>query len=574
MTNIFKDLGLTDKTLSALEKKGFEKPSPIQSEIIPLLLLNKKNIIGQAETGTGKTAAFGLPLIERLTPSKTIQALILVPTRELAVQVAEEINSLQSQKGLGVVPIYGGQSYTIQNNLLRRGADILVGTPGRVMDHMKKGTIKLDKISYFILDEADEMLNMGFIEDIKTIFTQTNKDKRVLLFSATMPREILSVVKKYMGEYDHISIKKEQMTTTQTEQTYVQVNDRDRVEALCRIMDHQPDFYGIVFCKTKADVDFLSAKLEDRGYFVQALHGDIKQKQRETILKGFKQQKIKILIATDVAARGIDVNDMTHVVNYGLPQDSEKYIHRVGRTGRAGKTGKAISIIGPNDLKKILYIGKITKTDIKKMEIPEIENVIENKQNKLMTNIKGVIEKGSFSKYLSFANKLLEDNKAEEIIAAMLKMSYQNELDEDNYRPIQKLNIVGNSGKVRLFVALGKIAGYSAKTLVDYIEKETGVRSRFIDDVYILNDFSFITVSDVDAEVIIRSFSKNKSGGRSLVSKAKENKSAGDSRGPRRFDRKSSGGYGKSSSGYGKSSSGYGKSSSSKPQNRTKKGYY
>jgi len=261
-----------------------------------------------------------------------------VPTRELAIQVAEEINSLQYEKRLNIVSIYGGQSYEIQLRALKKGADIVVGTPGRVIDHINRKTLKLDKISNFILDEADEMLNMGFIDDIKEIFQHTPSSKRVLLFSATMPKEILSVAKKYMGEYDLIAIQKKQMTTTQTDQIYFEVSSRDKFEALCRIIDIEADFYGIVFCKTKVDVDFVSNKLMERGYTAQALHGDIQQKQREKILSQFKKKTVTILVATDVAARGIDVNDVTQVINHSLPQDPESYVHRVGRTGRAGKT--------------------------------------------------------------------------------------------------------------------------------------------------------------------------------------------------------------------------------------------
>lgn len=279
-------------------------------------------------------------MIEKLKPAAYIQVIILVPTRELAIQVAEEINSLQGQKKdpLHILSIYGGQSYEIQLRALKRGVDIVVGTPGRVIDHINRKTLKLDKISNLILDEADEMLNMGFVDDIKEIFTHTNPEKRVLLFSATMPKEILLVAKKYMRDYEMVAIQKTQLTTTQTEQIYFEVSSRDKFEALCRIIDMEPEFYGIVFCKTKVDVDYVAGKLLERGYAAQALHGDVQQKQRERILFLFKKKTTTILVATDVAARGIDVNDISHVINYSLPQDPESYVHRVGRTGRAGKT--------------------------------------------------------------------------------------------------------------------------------------------------------------------------------------------------------------------------------------------
>ena len=338
MTTTFKDLGLTAKTLTALEKKGFKIPSPIQEKVIPLLLKATQNIIGQAATGTGKTAAFGIPLIEKLTPIGKPQALILTPTRELANQVAEEIASFQSEKGLKILAVYGGQSYSLQISALKKGVDIIVGTPGRVIDHLERKTLDLSQLSNFILDEADEMLNMGFIDDIETIFKKANPNTNVLLFSATMPKEILRVAKKYMGDYELISVKNEQMTTTQTSQIYFEVNEKDKLNALCRIIDVEPDFYGIIFCKTKLDVDYVVRRLIEKGYQAQGLHGDVLQKQRETILSQFKDKTTKILVATDVAARGIDINDITHVINYALPQDIESYVHRVGRTGRAGKT--------------------------------------------------------------------------------------------------------------------------------------------------------------------------------------------------------------------------------------------
>ncbi len=536
MTEImFKDLGLSSRILEWLERKWFQKPSPIQANVIPLLLENKKNIIGQAATGTGKTAAFGIPLIEKLSHENHIQALILVPTRELAIQVAEEINSLQYPKNLSIVSIYGGQSYEIQNRALKKGVDIVVGTPGRVMDHLDRRTLKLENIKYFILDEADEMLNMGFIEDIETIFKQTNPEKRVLLFSATMPKEILGVAKKYMGEYDLVSIKKEQLTTTQTEQFYIQVHERDKLEALCRFMDQEDDFYGIVFCKTKMDVDHVFWKLHEKWYSTQALHGDVQQKQRENILKLFKAKKTKILIATDVAARGIDVNDISHVINYSLPQDPESYVHRIGRTGRAGKTGVAITFVTSSEYRKLVFFQKVTNTNIKKIEIPAIANIIESKKKKLKTNIESTLEKGSHEKYLPMAKELLQEKDADHVLAALLKIAYANEFNEEHYNKIENFSISTGQGKTRIFLALGKKAGYYPKTMVDFIVQETGIPSREIDDVRVLEDFSFITVPDYQSEIVLKTF-------KWTASKAKDDKgwnrnSRGNFGGERRNDR-------------------------------------
>lgn len=546
MTNLeaFEKLWLTSKTLGALAKKWFETPSEIQSQVIPLLLANEKNIIWQADTWTGKTAAFGIPLIELLTPSKNIQAIILVPTRELAVQVAEEIVSLQSGVGLQIASIYGWASYETQNRALKRWVDIVVGTPWRIMDHMDRWSIKLDNLSYFILDEADEMLNMGFLDDIKKIFSQTKKDKRVLLFSATMPNEILSIVKKYMWECQLISAKKAQSDIAQTEQFYLEVNERDKFEALCRVMDNEPDFYWIVFCKTKADVDFLFNKLHERWYMVQALHWDIAQKQRENILKLFKTKKVKILIATDVAARWIDVNDMTHVVNYNFPQDPERYVHRIGRTGRAWKTWKAITFVTWSEYKKLWFFQRATKSDIKKADIPEIKNVIKNKQIRLKTMICWVVEAWELDKYNDFVNELLVDNDPNKIIAALLKMAYQNELSEDNYKPIDKAGTrqaYSSTWGTRLFIAMGKLKWYTPRSLVEYIYQETGVSWRDIDDVRVMEDFSFVTVPSSKADIIISKFKSQRQDWKSVVSIAKESSTA-----PSRdsYDNKKS--YGKS----------------------------
>jgi len=507
MTEItFKDLGLSSRTLEWLEKKGFKIPSPIQAEVIPLLIANKKNIIWQAATWTGKTAAFGVPLIENLKHENHIQAVILVPTRELAIQVAEEINSLQYPKNLSIVAIYGGQSYEIQNRALKKGVDIVVWTPGRIMDHLNRRTLKIEEIKYFILDEADEMLNMWFVDDIETIFKQTNPEKRVLLFSATMPRGILSVAKKYMGEYDLVAIKKNENITALTEQFYIQINERNKLEALCRIMDKEDDFYWIVFCKTKLDVDHVFAKLHEKGYSTQALHGDVQQKQRENILKLFKTKKTKILVATDVAARGIDVNDISHVINFWLPQDPESYVHRIGRTGRAWKTGTAITFVTPSEFRKFVFFQKVTNNNVKKIEIPAIANVIESKKKKLKINIENMLETGSHEKYLPIAQELLKEKDADHVLAALLQITYADEFNEEHYNKIENFSVSKGQGKTRIFLALWKKAGYHTKTMVDFIVEETGIPSREIDDVRVLDDFSFITVPDYQSEIMLKTF--------------------------------------------------------------------
>ena len=321
--NNFFDLGLSDEILEVIKQKGFEKPSPIQVLTIPLLLKNEKDIIGQAQTGTGKTAAFGLPIIENTENNGITQALILAPTRELAIQVAEEMMSLRTNREIGILPVYGGQPIEGQLRRLKRGVEIVVGTPGRILDHLKRGTLKIDQLSYMVLDEADEMLNMGFIEDIEKILSQTNKDKRMLLFSATIPPRIVKLAQKFMGKYEEIKVSPKRLTVDLTDQIYFEVNSSDKFEALCRIIDIEKEFYALIFCRTKLKAQHLGNALSDRGYDAAALHGDISQNQRERILDQFRKKRIRILAATDVAARGIDIQELTHVLNYSIPQDPD-----------------------------------------------------------------------------------------------------------------------------------------------------------------------------------------------------------------------------------------------------------
>ena len=537
----FQELWIGEKTLAALTKKWFVTPSPIQEKVIPLLLKGEKNVIGQAATGTGKTAAFGIPLIEKLTPGGKVQALILAPTRELATQIAEEIDSLQGNKGLKVMAIYGKQSYEIQHRALKRGIDILVGTPGRIMDHLNRKTLDLTNISYFILDEADEMLDMGFIEDIETIFKGTNPEKKVLLFSATMSKDILKIAKKYIGDYELIEAESKDTTGENTDQTYFEVQERDKFELLRRIMDTETDFYGIIFCHTKADVDGLVWRLNDEWYSAEGLHGDLAQKQREHFLQRFKDKKVKILVATDIAARGIDVNDVTHVINYAIPQNAERYTHRIGRTGRAGKTGVAITFITPKEYSKMSYIKKVNKVDIKKWVIPDIKWVIEKKKDKLIESIQGVLEKESHMNYIEVADRLVENTNPRDVVAALLKMHYESDFDLSKYRDITEqtretrfASKWGQGGQTRLFVALGRREGYTGRSLLEMISKESGVEWRDIDDLKMMDDFSFISVSSSNAEKIIGAFAnKTINGKKSIINRAKESDWGGD-RWPRR----------------------------------------
>ncbi len=523
----FNDLGLSDKILSAVNKKGFEEPTEIQALTIPLMLKNDSNIIAQAQTGTGKTAAFGLPLIEMIhADNKDVQALILVPTRELAIQVSEEISSLKGAKDIKTVPIYGGQSIDQQLRRLKKGVHIVVGSPGRVIDHLKRRTLKLDKIEHLILDEADEMLNMGFIDDMEEIFEYTNPDKKTLLFSATMPNRIKSLAKKYMDGYELLTAKKVQLTTDLTEQIYFEVRAADKFGALCRIIDIEDNFYGLVFCRTKINVDQVATQLADRGYDSEAIHGDISQAQRERTLNKFKNKKTNILVATDVAARGIDVTDLTHVINYSLPQDPEAYVHRIGRTGRAGKEGTAITFITPNEYSRLMFIQRKAGSDIKKSAVPMVEDIINAKRKKIDENLTSV-QKGTIpTDYYTWAKMLLSENNHTEILAAVLNYSFEEALNPKSYGNVENLNSRGKNldqqGKTRLFVAVGKKDRMTGKKLVDLVLSKVSMKAKDISDIQIMDSFSFMTVPFEKAEKIIISFQKK--GKRPLISHVKKSK--------------------------------------------------
>ncbi len=552
----FRELGLSEATIEALAKKGFEEPTPIQAKTIPLLLKGERDIVGQAQTGTGKTAAFGLPLIEKLDPNnKNVQALIMCPTRELAIQVAEEISSFKGNKNLFVQPIYGGQSYEIQIRALKRGVQIVVGTPGRIRDHIEKGTLKLANVTHVVLDEADEMLNMGFEEEVREILKQVPAERRMLLFSATMPANILRLAKSFMKEYDLVEVRKEQLTIELTQQIYFEVRESERFEALSRIIDTEPEFYGIVFCRTKVETDNVSHKLMDRGYEVAGIHGDVTQGQREQILKKFKTKKITILVATDVAARGIDVNDLTHVINYNLPQDPEAYVHRIGRTGRAGKQGTAITFITPHEMRELLFIQKIARTTIKKEKVPTIKQVLEIKKQKLKSQILELIDNGQYAEYVDLAHELIDDaNTAERVLAALLKFTFKDNMKEDSYQEIRETSSrsVDMAGTSRLFVAMGREDDMTPAKLSKFLEDEGGINQTAIKDVKVFDKFSFITVTFTEAEQLLAVFSKQKGRNKPLVTKAKDRDSGGgESRGrdnfkPRGDFKKEGGGFKKS----------------------------
>ena len=425
-TVTFEDLGLDEYTLKAVAKKGFVTPSPIQVLAIPRLLTGDTNLIAKARTGTGKTAAFGLPIIQNIREkSDSVQALILEPTRELAVQTCTEMQSFADNNIPRTTVLYGGASYATQIKDLKLGCEIVVGTPGRIKDHLERKTLDLSKIKYFILDEGDEMLDMGFIDDIEEIFRHANPDCRILLFSATMPQPILKIAGEFMGEYDIIQEEKVIDEALLIDQQYWMVKESEKIEALVRLIDMSPDFYGLVFTMTKSDADRVTRELDLKGYEAAALHGDIMQNQREKVLERFRLKKTRILVATDVAARGIDISGLSHVVNYSLPFDTATYVHRIGRTGRAGTTGIAVTFVRPEERRKLSFLSKnilkATKSELKEGKIPSVHEVLKIKEARVMQELK---------------SKLFEPQLQKESDSSNLQVHTESTTQDDNITSI------------------------------------------------------------------------------------------------------------------------------------------
>ncbi|MDB5036552.1 MAG: ATP-dependent helicase [Bacteriovoracaceae bacterium] len=382
----FREFGLSDELLKAIDELGYKTPSPIQEQTLPILLGEPTDFIGLAATGTGKTAAFGLPLIHRIDPTKkVVQGLILCPTRELAMQVSGQINLLGKHKHIRALPIYGGASYIPQIHGLSEGTMIVVGTPGRVIDHMKRGTLKLENVKTIILDEADEMISMGFKEELETILDSVPKGQsRFWLFSATMSKEVRRVADTYLRNPKQVQVNRTEMLSTTVEQVYFLTRESDKPEVLCKLIESAEDFYGLIFCQTKVLVTNLNQYLLERGYKVDCLHGDKDQKAREHSMKNFRDRKVTILIGTDIASRGLDVKDVTHVINYSIPRELDNYVHRIGRTARSGKTGVAMSLVTPSHRYLIDRIEKMTKSKIKEGKIPTRKEIGSKRITKIL----------------------------------------------------------------------------------------------------------------------------------------------------------------------------------------------
>ncbi len=529
--NQFEALGLNGEMLEAIKTKGFETPTQIQKLVIPALLEGDNDLIAQSQTGTGKTATFGLPIMQKVDKEQAgVKAIVLVPTRELALQAAEELLSFNAERKLSITAIYGGAAMNEQLRRLSRGVDIVVGTPGRLLDHIRRGTLKLGNIQYLVLDEADEMLNMGFLEDVEEIMSHTPEQRRVMLFSATMPQRIVQMSNKYMRNTQLIKAEARQLTTELTEQIYFEVREADKFDALTRIIDIEHNFYAIVFCRTKNDVDDIASRLSQRGYSAEGLHGDVSQASREKILRKFRDKSINILVATDVAARGIDVNNLSHVINYALPQDSESYVHRIGRTGRAGNQGTAITFITKGEMRKFGFIKRDIKAEIKLEELPSPEDIVATKRKRIINELSEIIEQQSYTDYQAMANELLETHSAEVALASLIRLAYQEELDQNRYPEIRSFS-VDRKGSTRLFLAVGKKDDFTPRKIADMLKEKCGVQDRNINDIAVLDNYSVVNIPFTDAENIVRKLGAHR--GRPMAEITKESQGGEGGRGGR-----------------------------------------
>ena len=535
----FEDMNISNEICRAVLDMGFEEATPIQSQAIPVIL-EGKDIIGQSQTGTGKTAAFGIPLLERINPEdRRLQALILCPTRELAIQVSEEFRKLLKYKdNIRVLPIYGGQPIDRQIAALRKGTQVVIGTPGRVMDHMRRTTIKAETVQMMVLDEADEMLDMGFREDIETILVKIPEEHQTLLFSATLSPEILDITKRFQKNPEFIKIVRKELTVPNIEQYYFDVKEKTKLDALCRIIDVYDPKLAMVFCNTKKRVDDLVEMLQGRGYFAEGLHGDLKQAQRDKVMQKFRNGTIEILVATDVAARGIDVDDIDVVFNYDVPQDEEYYVHRIGRTGRAGKAGKAFTFCVGKEIYKLRDIMRYTKTKIQQQKLPTLSDVEEMKTNIYLEKIKGIIEEGHLTKYIHLVDRLMEEDYTSIDIAAALLKDHLSDVNADDIDALDDINLggtelYGGEGEkmVRLFINAGKKSKIRAKDIVGAIANEAGIPGKTLGEIAIFDEYTFVDVPNEFVRDILHGMKHAKIKGKRVhIEIAKKEKTYGKKR--------------------------------------------
>lgn len=537
MSPSFEDFNLSPELLQGVKDMGFEEPSPIQVLAVPFLLTGR-DAVGQAQTGTGKTAAFGMPILEKLTPAKAVQALVLCPTRELAIQVAEELSKLAARKrGVAILPIYGGQAIERQLRALERGVQVVVGTPGRLMDHLQRGTLRLNAATTVVLDEADEMLDMGFREDIEAILERMPADCQRVLFSATMPPAILQLSKRFLRDPEMLAIAQKTLTVPAIEQVYYEVRPHQKMDALCRVLDAQGFRKALVFCSTKRSVDEVTAHLQQRGYQSDGLHGDLAQSQRDRVMQRFRGEGLDILIATDVAARGIDVDDVDAVVNYDIPHDAERYVHRIGRTGRAGRVGKAFTFVTLREQHKLRDIIRHTKARIQQERLPSLRDVANIRTSRLLDEVRATLTAGALEACMQMVEDFLSEQFADDVItsrdvaAALLKLLMQRDFGDASNVPDEdplsdaprRPSRDGRDGRdgfrqgdrdggrprrndapmTRLHINVGHAHKVSPGEMVGAITGECGIPGRSIGAISIQNHFSLVEVqSDLADDVL------------------------------------------------------------------------
>lgn len=443
MTTDFASLNLREELVQAITGLGYAEPTPIQSAIIPIMLTGA-DVIGQAQTGTGKTAAFALPILQNFTPQRYVQALVLAPTRELALQVADSMTEYGKHLDVRVLAVYGGQPYGPQISRLNRGVDVVVGTPGRLLDLIERNALNIKHVRILVLDEADEMLNMGFMEDVEKILAETPAERQTALFSATMPPRIRSLANRFMREPQHVNIKRDTLTLASTEQRYYLVHEADKTNALTRLFEIEPIKSALIFARTRAETATLANELVVRGIPAEAIHGDLDQNARERVLGRFRANQLKVLVATDVAARGLDIEDISHVFNYHLPDDAEVYVHRIGRTGRAGKTGVAITLLSPREKRRLREVEALTKQPIQKMELPTVSDIHRHRESQVVENLKIWLGRGRYKRELEMVQTLVEEGHDPlNVAAAALKIARADE----KQRPIAEVGEVKDDRK-------------------------------------------------------------------------------------------------------------------------------
>lgn len=554
-TICFEELQLQQEILRAITEMGFEAASPIQAQAIPAQL-EGRDMVGQAQTGTGKTAAFGIPLLQKIDPeNKKLQAVVLLPTRELAIQVAEEIRRLAKfMHGIKVLPVYGGQDIVRQIRALKDGVQVVIGTPGRVMDHMRRKTLRVDYVHTVVLDEADEMLNMGFLEDMETILSQLPPERQTVMFSATMPQAITEIARKFQKDPVMVRVVKKELTVPKVVQYYYEVKPKNKVEVLCRLMDLYSPKLSVVFCNTKKGVDELVQSLQGRGYYAEGLHGDLKQEQRDRVMNAFRNGRTDILVATDVAARGIDVDDVEAVFNYDIPQDDEYYVHRIGRTGRAGREGKAFSLVVGKEVYKLRDIQRYCKTKIIPQAIPSLDDITDIKVEKTIDQVRDMLENSDLSTMVNIIEKKLieEEYTALDFAAALLKMNMGEDNEDiiDNFEPARSLDNLDSYGRggrrfgretrdngrgrrrgaieraaldyvtgennARLFVNIGKNQNITPGDILGAIAGESGIPGRVVGSIDMYDGYTFVEVPRKYSDQVLKAMEHAKIKGKKI----------------------------------------------------------